>query len=65
MADRFYQVAVGGDMPTDVVEAGATSAGSPVELRVTYDATGINKMQVLKALKALEHYITTDTFPPV
>jgi len=65
MADRFYQVAVGGGMPNNVVEAGSTSAGSPVELRVTYDATGINKMQVLKALEAIKYYITTDTFPPV
>ncbi len=65
MADRFYQVAVGGDMRTDVVEAGSTSAGSPHEFRWTYDATGANKMQALKALDAIKQYITTDTAPPV
>lgn len=65
MADRFYQVAVGGDMHNDVVEAGSTSAGSPVEVRVTYDATGMNKTQAIKALEAVIQYITQDTFPPV
>ena len=65
MADRFYQVAVGGDMVTDVVEAGTTSAGSPFEFRWTYDATGANKMQALKALDAIKQDITTGRFPPV
>lgn len=65
MADRFYQVQIGGDMPGDVTEAAATSAGVPVELRVTYDATGANKVQILKAIDALKQYITTDTWPPV
>ena len=64
MADRFYQVAVGGDMVTDVVKAGTTSAGSPFEFRWTYDATGANKMQALKALDAIKQDITTGRFPP-
>lgn len=65
MADRFYQVAVGGDMHSDVVEAGSTSAGSPHEFRWTYDATGANKVQALKALDAIKQYILMDNSPPV
>lgn len=65
MADRFYQVPIGGDMHNDVTEAAATSAGVPVELRVTYDATGANKVQILKALEAIKQYIAADTFPPI
>lgn len=65
MADRYYQAQIGADMPGDVVEAGASSAGVPIELRVTYDATGASKTQILKALDAIKQYITTDTWPPV
>ena len=65
MADRFYQVQIGGDMHNDVTEAGASTPAVPVELRVTYDATGANKVQILKALEAIQQYITQDTWPPV
>lgn len=65
MADRYYQVGIGGNMKEDVTEAGASSAGVPFELRITYDATGANKMQALKALSAMTDYITQDTWPPV
>lgn len=64
MATRYYGVNVGGDMPTDVSEAGSTTS-RPVELVLTYDATGMNKMQALKALEAIQNYISQDTWPPV
>lgn len=63
MANRYYGVDIGGGMPTDVTESGSTTS-KPVELVVDVSATGVNKMQVLKAIEALEYYITTDTWPP-
>lgn len=63
MADRYYGAPIGADMATDVTEAGSTTSAA-VELRVTYDATGANKMEVLKALGAIEQAITQDTWPP-
>lgn len=65
MADRYYIVAVGGDMHNDVTEGGAATPASPFEFRMTYDATGVNKVQAIKALEAIVQYVTQDTFPPV
>lgn len=64
MADRYYNVALGGDMKEDVAE-GAADTSAFVAVRITYDATGANKLQALKALDAVREYITQDTFPPV
>lgn len=63
MATRFFGVNIGGSMPSDVSEAGSTTSRS-VELSVVYDATGANKVQVLRAIKAIENYIIQDTWPP-
>ena len=72
MADRYYGLNVGA-YATSSVPAGVDGAVSeassttsrPIELRVTYDATGINKVEVLKAIELLEYYITKDNWPPV
>lgn len=64
MATRYYGVNIGGDMVDDVSEAGSTTSRS-VELAVVYDATGANKVQVLKAIEAIMQYIIQDTYPPV
>lgn len=64
MADRYYGIDLGGDMPTDVTEASSTTSKA-IELRVTYTTTGLTKTDVLKAIEALEYYVTTDTWPPV
>lgn len=63
MADRFYQVPVGGDTKFDVTEA-ASSSLAFVELGVTYTATGASKLEVLKAIDAIKHYILQDNWPP-
>lgn len=65
MADRFYQGLVGSDMSNKVTESAASVPAAPFEFRMTYDATGVNKLQALKALDAMRDYITQDTFPPV
>jgi hypothetical protein len=64
MADRFYNVALGGDQREDVAE-GAADTSAFVAVRVTYDATGANKVEALKALRATIDYISHDSFPPV
>ena len=63
MTDRFYGVDLGGDMKTDVTEAASTTS-KVIELRVAYDTAGLTKVDVLKAIEALEQYVTTDTWPP-
>lgn len=65
MADRYYQVNMGGDMHNDVTEAGASAGAVPFEFRATYDATGNSKVNALKALDAIKQYIIADTWPPV
>ena len=63
MAERFYGVDVGGDMPTDVTEAASTTS-KVQEFRVTYTTAGLDKTKVLNALEAIRNYIIADTFPP-
>lgn len=63
MANRYYGVSVGAGMPTEVSEAGATTS-KDVELVVNLAASGADRTQVLKALEAIQNYITTDTWPP-
>lgn len=64
MATRYYGAAIGADTNFDVTEAASTTSLA-VELVVTYDATGANKVEVLKALDAIRQYIVRDTYPPV
>ena len=63
MANRYYGVSIGGGMPTEVTEAGSTTS-KDVELAVNLSASGADRTQVLKALEAIQNYITTDTWPP-
>jgi hypothetical protein len=63
MANRYYGVAVGGSMPTEVTESGSTTS-KDVELVVNLSAAGTDKVQVLKALEAISNYVATDTWPP-
>ena len=63
MTDRFYSVALG-EQTTDKVTEGSSTSSEAIELRVAYDTTGLNKLTVLNGLKALQDYITKDTWPP-
>lgn len=63
MATRYYGVNIGGMMPVNVSESGSTTSRA-VELVVTYDAAGANKMMVLNALEAIKNYIIQDNYPP-
>lgn len=65
MADRFFGVNVGSKGSTEsVLEQGTTTSRS-IEVRLTYDATGMNKVEALRGLQALMDYITKDNWPPV
>ena len=65
MTDRYYTAVVGADTATDVTEGAAATPANFIDVRVTYDATGATKLEVLKALDAIKAYVTQDTFPPV
>lgn len=64
MADRYYAVALGGDLPQDVVEGAVATPAAFVDVRLTYDATGANRLEVCKALNAVFGYILQDNYPP-
>jgi hypothetical protein len=62
MADRFYGIAVGGKLPTDITEDASTTSAA-IELRVA-DSAYTNKLYVIEALQAILAYMeTTETNP--
>lgn len=63
MADRFYGIAVGGKLPTDVTEAASTTSLA-IELRVS-DSAYANKLYVIEAIEALEAYLATIETSPI
>lgn len=65
MADRFYSVEFGAKAKTSVTESASTTAGSDVELRITYDATANSKTAVINAIEAIYSAIVEDKWPPV
>jgi hypothetical protein len=65
VADRFYTGVLGSNMPSGVTEGAAATPGNPFDFRVTYDATGVQKLDALKFLEACIGAIQGDTWPPV
>ena len=63
MAERYFNVALGGSMKGDVTEAGSDSSAYAC-FRVTYDATGNSKVQALRAVEAIKQYLVADPWPP-
>lgn len=63
MADRYYGIALGGELPYEVTEGGSATAAF-AELRVTYDAAGASKQILLNALDAIRYAVIQDTWPP-
>ena len=64
MANRYYSASLGQDK-TAVAETATTTAAAHVEVRITYDATGMTKQEALKLLEQIEYRIVEDTYPPV
>ena len=63
MADRFYSIILGEQVPSKVTEGSSTSSEA-VELRVS-DSIYADKKAVLLGLKAIEQYIITKETTPI
>ena len=62
MADRFYSVNRGQQVPVLVTE-GAASSGRAIELRVS-DTVYANRLDVILGLRAIANYLETkETWP--
>jgi hypothetical protein len=62
MADRFYSVILGEQLPSQVTE-GASTSSEAIELRVS-DTIYAKKIDVIMGLKAIQAYLeTTETSP--
>lgn len=64
MANRFWNVPLGGDLAENVTE-GASDTSDFLCVRVTYDATGNSRENAIKALDAARMAILQDSWPPV
>lgn len=63
MADRFYSVVRGENLPSQVTEGAATSAEA-IELRVS-DTVYANKLDVILGVEALLLYLKTKETCPI
>ena len=63
MADRFYGVILGEQLPSQVVEAGTTTSKA-IELRVS-DSIYATKLNVLLGLEAIKGYLETVETSPI
>lgn len=64
MADHFYGVTVpGGTQGIDNVTKGTSTSSQTVELRIHDGVSGLDKVQVLAAVKAIVAFIQTDNAP--
>lgn len=63
MADRFYSIILGEQMPVEVTE-GATTSSEAVELRVA-DTIYADKKAVLMGLEAIRNYLITKETNPI
>lgn len=63
MADRFYSVVLGEQIPSQVTEGGSTS-GEAVELRVN-DTVYSDKKAVILGVKAILDYLVTRETNPI
>ena len=65
MAERYWSLSLGENIPSAVTEGAASDPAEAIELRVTYDASGVDKRSVIVALDVLKARILQDTWPPV
>ena len=64
MAARYYGVANGGGMPTEVTKAASTTGMQYQFSIANTTATGATKEQALKALEAIRSRVICGTWPP-
>jgi|JI102314A2RNA_FD_contig_41_5378522_length_1069_multi_4_in_0_out_0_2 hypothetical protein len=63
MADRFYSVVRGEQLPVQVTEGGSTSSEA-IELRIN-DTVYANKLDVILGVQALLAYLNTRETGPI
>lgn len=63
MADRFYSVILGEQVPSLVTE-GASTSSEAIELRVS-DSIYANKLQVILGVEAIKGYLATKETSPI
>ncbi|MGH6628416.1 MAG: hypothetical protein ACREB3_01645 [Burkholderiales bacterium] len=63
MADKFYSVVLGGQLPSQVTEGGSTS-GQAIEVRVN-DTVYARKKEVILGVMALRDYLVTKETRPI
>lgn len=63
MADRFYSIVLGEQLPSKVTEGGSTSSEA-VEVRVA-DSIYANKKAVILGLEAIKQYLITKETTPI
>lgn len=61
MADHFYGVNLGDEMPAEV-STGTSTTSKKIELRIE-DGNSLSKTDVIKALDSLKAYIARDNAP--
>lgn len=64
MADRFYSVVLGEQLPVGVTE-GASTSSEVIELRISDVAYSYGKAQIDHAIQALRMYLLTKETNPV
>lgn len=63
MADRFYSIILGEQLPSQVTE-GASTSSEAVELRVS-DSIYADKKAVILGLEAIKNYLITRETTPI
>lgn len=63
MADKFYSVVLGEQLPSQVTE-GASTSSEAIELRVA-DSIYTTKLNVILGLKAIQAYLETIETSPI
>lgn len=63
MANHYYGVSIGAGADASGVSTGTSTTSKKIELRIEDGVTGMNKMEVLKALEALAEYISKNNAP--
>lgn len=63
MAEKFFSISIGHGADPRAVTVGNTTAGTAIELRVTVDATGMDKLKIHNALITLQQKLTALPWP--
>lgn len=63
MTALYVGVSVGGQLPKDVTTGTSTTSKDFEFVISNTTGTGVTRLEVLKALEAIEYYLSTASFP--